>query len=218
MATKFRRTPEGVTTFSPEQDEILKAEYLSMPIKSLARHIGKSHTGVRGRMRQLGLTIPKELAEQRKAASQRKVGHIPFNKGKRQTEYLSAEQIERCRKTCYQKGNIPANTGKDGDIKIRFNSKRKIYSVWIRLSLANWVKLHVYNFEKANGPVPKGYCVAFKDRDTLNCDLDNLELISREENMRRNTIHNLPQDLKEVLYTKAQLTRLINSELKKLDQ
>jgi len=58
--------------------------------------------------------------------------------------------------------------------------------------------------------VPKGLFVVFKDRNKANVVLDNLELIDRHEHMRRNTVHNLPAELKEVLHIKKSITRKIN--------
>lgn len=41
--------------------------------------------------------------------------------------------------------------------------------------------LHVVVWEEANGPVPKGMIVVFKDGDTMNVTLENLEIITRQE-------------------------------------
>jgi hypothetical protein len=41
-----------------------------------------------------------------------------------------------------------------------------------------WIKKH--------GPIPKGIVVRFKDGDHLNCNIENLEMISRKENLLRN--------------------------------
>ena len=65
-------------------------------------------------------------------------------------------------------------------------------------------------WEAINGPVPKGMFVVFKDRNKANITLDNLELIDRHEHMRRNTVHNLPEELREVLHIKKSITRKIN--------
>jgi hypothetical protein len=35
--------------------------------------------------------------------------------------------------------------------------------------------------EQLHGPIPPGFCVAIRDGDPLNCDPDNLMLISRPE-------------------------------------
>jgi hypothetical protein len=44
-----------------------------------------------------------------------------------------------------------------------------------------WKKKHVFIWEKANGPVPKGHVVIFADGNRLNFDPDNLILVSRGE-------------------------------------
>ena len=64
-------------------------------------------------------------------------------------------------------------------------------------------------WEAANGPVPEGLFVVFKDRNKTNLTLENLELIDRHEHMRRNMIHNLPEELKQVIHIKKSITRKI---------
>lgn len=46
----------------------------------------------------------------------------------------------------------------------------------------------------------------------------NLELISREENMRRNTIHHYPEELKEVIRTFSKLNKKINNAKKQINR
>lgn len=48
-----------------------------------------------------------------------------------------------------------------------------------------WLLEHKYNWEKVHGKIAKGFCLFFKDRNQLNCDLSNLELITLSENRRR---------------------------------
>ena len=62
---------------------------------------------------------------------------------------------------------------------------------WIRLSKSKWIELHRYNWEKKYGKAPKGYCIWFKDGNSLNPIISNLELITRAENIKRNK----PKDL-----------------------
>lgn len=45
------------------------------------------------------------------------------------------------------------------------------------------VRLHIYMWEKFNGPVPSGYHVHHKDHDTNNNEIENLELISAAEHL-----------------------------------
>lgn len=73
-----------------------------------------------------------------------------------------------------------------------------------------WKSVHMILWEEANGAVPSGHIVVFRDKNTANIDIDNLELISRAENMRRNTIHRYPPELKETIRQLGKLKRAIS--------
>ncbi len=73
-----------------------------------------------------------------------------------------------------------------------------------------WKSVHMILWEEVHGDVPPGHIVVFKDRNTANIDLLNLELISRAENMRRNTIHRYPPELKETIRQLGKLKRAIS--------
>ena len=47
------------------------------------------------------------------------------------------------------------------------------------------VYLHHLIWEEHNGPIPAGHKVAFKDGDHLNCAIENLELLSNSEQVRK---------------------------------
>jgi hypothetical protein len=72
--------------------------------------------------------------------------------------------------------------------------------------------LHVILWEDANGPVPPGFALCFKDRDKLNVELANLELISRADLCRRNSIHTLPPAIKGAITALGALKRRIRRE------
>lgn len=218
---KFRKSPEGITTFTIEMDEFLKKNYLKMPLKTMGKSIGKSDVGVRKRLSQLGLIIPPELIQKRVFDSRLKKGNIPSNKGKKWDEYLPKDIQERCRKGTFKKGQIPPNKLEVGAITTRsYGSRggRKKYKVkFIKTGLGNldWQPLHLFNWNAAGLDIPEGYVIAFKNGDVMNTELENLEIISMAENMKRNTIHNYPDDLKEILMLKGRIKRQINKHLKK---
>lgn len=204
---------KGRSIMTPEQDEMLKKHLLDIPVKPLAKKIGVSQTVLRTRIRQLQLKIPREIIEQRKLDSQLKKGSIPPNKGKK----MDAATREKVKHTWFQKGHLPANTLSDGDITIRHeHSDRnggKPYK-YIRISKGEWVQLHRHLWEEANGPIPEGMNIVFKDGDTLNCELNNLEMIDNAENMRRNSIHNYPEELK----TNIRLTKKLERKIRDHEQ
>ncbi len=106
---------------------------------------------------------------------------VPWNKG------ISHNAGGRSPQTRFKPGNLPANTKHDYAISYRYN-KETPYK-YIRVALGVWVLLHRYVWELTNGEIPAGHNVTFKDGDTTNCDISNLELISKRENMERNRNH-----------------------------
>lgn len=202
---KFRYQKNvGRTSFSKEEDQFIKSNYLKMPVKTLASKINRSGVGVIGRLKAMNLTIPKEIIEQRKRDSYIKKGHIPLNKGKKQVEYMSAEAIEKTKVTRFQKGQNPHNTKYDGHERID-----KDGYVLIRVKVGKYVLKHRLLWEENYGKIPKKMAIVFKNGDKTDIRIENLECISLEENMRRNTLQRFPEELKEIIYLKTSLKRQI---------
>lgn len=210
-----RQNLTGRTTSTPEIDVILREEYLTVNVNQLAIKVGRSETLVKCRLRQLGLEIPQEIRDYRKTIGQRIKGDIPFNKGKKQVEYMTPEAIERTKVTRFKKGQCPHNTyGNDGAISIRRDNTGRPYK-FIRVSVGKWELLHRYLWMQANGAVPDGRIVVFKDGNTMNCDVSNLELITLKENMSRNTLHQYPESLKKIIKLNNKLKKTIHDSSRK---
>ena len=119
-----------------------------------------------------------------------KPGHVPATKGRKGVHYSP--------NTEFKPGHIPANTKPVGCITVQNNFKRGYKYLYIKLSDGTWKEYHIHIWEKVHGPIPKGLILVFKDKDTLNVELDNLELITREENGLRNLDHEkMSKTLKE---------------------
>lgn len=187
MKNRSYRTDENghLTMCTPAQDIIIKRDFLLHPIKRLARSLNMSQTRLKKRMQQLGLVIPTELAASRKQENQIKPGATSWNKGKK----LPAHVYNAIKKSMFKKGHLPHNAigFKDGDLSIRKDTKTGILYVYIRLALGEWYPLHQYAWECKHGKVPKGHCLWFKDGESLNCTVENLELTTRGNNMKRNS-------------------------------
>lgn len=203
---KYKRKQD--TTF----DKFITKNYLKLPVKRLATTINKSHTFVQDRLKKLGLKIPRKIIEQRIIDSRIKKGNVPVNKGKKWKDFMSKEGMKASRKTQYKRRHLPHNTLSDGTISIRHNHKNRNNPpyAWIRIKKAKWKMLHVKMWEDKYGRVPKNKIIVFKDKNTMNITLSNLEMITKAENMKRNTIHNLPPELKDTAYLIGRLTRQIN--------
>lgn len=85
-----------------------------------------------------------------------------------------------------------------------------------------WVAVHRLVWESVNGPVPKGMIVVFRpgmattDPDLIT--IDRVELITRAENMARNTIHARNEELRELSKLKYRLTRAVNKRINHEEQ
>jgi hypothetical protein len=205
--------------FTKEEDDFLRANYLTIPARRMAAMLGRREGTARQRMKLIGIVVPKEIIEQFRQRSYYKKGQTPFNKGKKGSEYLSEEALAAMSNTQFRKGNLPHNTKEDGVITIRYDhadTRNGIAYKYIRIALAKWMPLHVYNWEQKYGKVKKGYCLWCKNGDTLNCEPDNWELITRAENIKRNSIHNYPKEIALAVQLRGALNRQINKHKKKI--
>jgi hypothetical protein len=195
LKRKVKNANSGRTTATPKQDAFIYKHYLTMPVKRIADKIGRSHTLVVNRMKQLGLKVPRKIIEKFKKDSQIKKGNVPINKGKKQTEFMSKAAIERTKATRFKKGGLPGNTLYDGAI-----TKRDCHPerggkphYYIRIAKGVWKELQIYNWEKKNGPLPKGHVLACKNGNTLDCRPSNWYPLTMADNARRNSgSRNLP--------------------------
>jgi hypothetical protein len=135
-----------------------------------------------------------------------KKGMTPHNKGKAMPKHV----YEKAKNTMFKKGIVPHNTKFDGAITIRKDKAGKTYK-YIRLSKANWVLYHRYVWEQINGPILAGCNIQFKDGNELNCEIENLAMVSKPENMEQNTIHRYPAEVKKALRIISKLEKTIQS-------
>lgn len=63
------------------------------------------------------------------------------------------------------------------------------------------IRLHIYVWEKYNGPVPDGYDIHHIDHDTSNNEIDNLEALPRNEHHRLHMAERDPLDMIYIMET-----------------
>lgn len=202
--------------WSSEEIEIIKLRFPFEKTAKIAKDLGCTYSQVQKKAKDLNLEKSKVFnAKVRKETTENllnggkkhrfKKGNIPYNKGKKID--VGGRSVE----TRFKKGHLPHNTKKNGSISIR-NDRRGIPYAFIRVSLGKWEHLHRYIWETTYGPISKGTVIRFKDGNTLNCDLENLEAINRGEHMERNTIHRFPPELKQAIRRLSKLKRIIKKK------
>lgn len=135
-------------------------------------------------------------------------GHVPFNKGMKQQEFMTAEQIEKTKATRFVKGQVPMNIKEIGYERVNVDGYVEVKTE------KGFVLKHRMIWEKHNGPIPKGHIVRFKNGNKLDIRIENLELVTCAQNMKDNTIHNYPPEIKTAIRSIAN----INRRIKKYEQ
>lgn len=184
----IRKEVSSNNPWTPEMIEKLIRWYPNTKNAVIAKRLGMDEKQVQGKAFKLRLLKDPVWKYRCSKKGMFKKGQEPPNKGRKWSEYMSAEGMQRSRETQFKEGNINHNSKYDGAITVRVHKGSGITYKWRRISKSKWVPLHVYNWEQKHGPVPEGYIVVFKDPSkTMDCRPSKLELISRQENMRRNS-------------------------------
>ena len=191
--------------WTEERDKYLKEHYHDTLNSELAKTFGLSEPSVAARAVTLSLHKDKEFILEHSKGTQFKKGMTPANKGKKITEFMSEEGIRKSSMTRFKKGNIPHNHKPVG-----WERYSKKYGWLIKVAEPNLFRFkHHVIWEKHHGEIPKGMMIIFKDKNHNNMDIDNLMMVSKEEHMRRNSIHNLPPEIKNAYFTLNWLNRKI---------
>ena len=141
-------------------------------------------------------------------------GHAPGNKGKKLEEYITdperlADIRRRIAPTQFKKGQKAINELPVGSVRVV--DGYKLIKVQAKgTQWERWKFLHREVWIEHNGEIPEGYIVSFKDSNPLNCDIDNLMLITKRENaiLNQKKLRFEDPDLTE---TALNMTRLQNA-------
>lgn len=180
--------------WTTEEDALMLEKFPFVSTKLIAEELGRTYTMVGNRAFFLGLkkdpeyikSMQLELSEKLKIngkAYRFQTNNVPANKGKKMPD----EVYEKASKTMFKKGNKPLNTKEgNGHITIRMDKRSGRSYKYIKLGDSKWDLLHRVVWKNAHGPIDRRTMVTFKDGDSMNCDIDNLETITLKENRVRN--------------------------------
>lgn len=199
--------------WTEDEVEILKRMYPDHFASEIGEVLGRPQSSIYNKARQLRLECsPEKIRRSGKLSSSNpnsmrtrfKKGHVPANKGKSMPE----EVYEKCSGTMFRKGQVPHNHKEVGSERVN------IYG-YIEVKVAEpnrWKLKHRIVWERTNGEIPKGYNVQFRNRDKLDCRIENLYLISRADQMGKENSYmaKYPKELQEVIRIKGVLNRQIH--------
>lgn len=140
-------------------------------------------------------------------------GNIPANKGLRRPGWAPGRMAD----TQFRAGNRPHTWQPIGSERLVDGYRqRKVTDTGY--PPRDWQPVHVLLWVEHHGPVPAGHAIVFRNGDRTDIRIENLECISRADLMRRNTRHNLPPEINEVIGLRAALVRKINHRSKRHEQ
>lgn len=215
------------------EDRKLRKLYRTLSAAECAQQLDRTLSSVTQRVNTLGLRkSPEWIAERTRQrwaegrhAGSRKAhfahGQDAWNKGRPMAEWNP--NAVACRATQFKPGHLGGAAAKkmqpigtlriaDGQLQKKMHNGRPFMSRWVAVQRVVW--------EAANGPIPSGHVVVFKDGRVRTVEseitLDKLELISRAENMRRNSyLTRYPKEMADLIRLRGALNRKINSRERK---
>ena len=228
--TKSRNINKPKAVWTPEKKAIVIARYPHEKTSKIAADIGMTDQQVFAFAKRPGIDLkktPEYLASPDACRLRREdspgiayrypKGHVPANKGVKGISYPGMEVTQ------FKKGQLSprcaAMLKQVGDLRVS-NYGYLERKVTMGLSGGQrWKAEHRLVWEAANGPLPKGHIVIFrkgmKTTDPAEITLDKLELVSYEENMRRNSFHNnYPKEVGQLIQLRAVVQRKINRKEK----
>lgn len=142
-------------------------------------------------------------------------GHVPENKGKTWDEYMPKASQEGSKRTCFKKGNKPANAVNVGDEHMRYSGSKKDDPGYVYVKVCdgkgnkNWMPKQQVIYEKEHGPIPSKHKVIFADGNRFNFDINNLILVSNSEELIMNR-NSLRFDDKELTKTGSIIAKVMD--------
>lgn len=154
------------------------------------------------------------MIEKRKLESQFSPGQRPHNKGKKIEEWVTGESLGKIKSTYFKKGHKPHNTRQDEAISIRVDTKTGKAYKYKKVDDSDWQLLSRLVWEENNGPIPEGNIIIFKNGDTMDTAIENLQCMTRKQALTKNRegFENLPPELKRTIQLKNRLTRKIKHQ------
>lgn len=234
--TKSRHKIRKKHVWTSAELELVRSNYPDRPARELAERIGIGMHQLYHQARMLGLKKSQAFKDGPLAcpmlrsgdnpgkAYRYPKGHVPANKGTRRPGWSAG----RMQETQFKKGR-PAHEAHNyvpiGTTKIdpkRNVLMRKVTDDPALFPVSRWRPVHVLVWEAVNGPVPARHMCIFRPgmKTFVAAEITpaRLEVVSYEQNMKRNTVHNLPAPLPELILTRALLVRKINRRLRDEEQ
>lgn len=203
--------------WTQEEIDILTRMYPEHFATEIQKVLGRCLSAIYCKAKQLGLeSTPDKIRRSgmmscnhpNNVAARFAKGHIPDNKGKK----MSSEQYAKCQPTMFKKGQACWNHKEVGSERVNVDGYLEV-----KVAEPNkWQLKHRVIWEEANGAIPRGHNVQFKNGNKQDLRIENLYLISKAEQMAKENSYyaKYPKELQEVIRLKGVVNRIIHKQQK----
>ncbi|NNM70205.1 MAG: HNH endonuclease [Gallionella sp.] len=217
--TKSRHINASKTHWTQELVALLVEKYPHISTSKLAPMLDKTEQQIYHKAHLLGLKKTQEYmagpdggrllrGTEIGKSYQFSKGHIPVNKGVKGISYPGTEATQ------FKKGEKPHTWRPIGSERLSKEGYLQVKLKDTGVSRHDYVPVHHLVWELHRGAIPKGHRIAFKDGDKTHITFENLEAVSIAEMMRRNTLHNYPKEIAQLMRLRGLVNRKINRRLK----
>lgn len=177
----------------------------------IAKTMGRTIRSVKMKASSLGLSKNPDIESTGQNTGRFQKGSKPWNAGLKGV-YMGNSA------TRFQKGHKPHTWHPIGTERVTDDGylQRKLTDTGV--TRRDFVPVHHIVWKEAGHEIPPGHNLVFKDGNRRNFDLDNLELVSRAENMRRNSLHRYPKEIALAIQLRGALNRRINNAAKRQEK
>ena len=221
--TKSRGIRAPRMAWTEQQVEAIRSRYPHERTDNIARDLGIPTARVYSKAAWMGLTKTPEYLASPEACRLRRdnpqgaqhrfqKGHTPANKGVKGSSYpgMEATQFKKGQKPHTWKPLGTERYSKEGYLQ------RKVTDTGY--PPRDWVGVHILLWREHHGEIPAGHIIKFKDGNKQNIAIENLECISQADNLRRNSFHNYPKEVAQLIQLRSAVQRQNNKRSKQNEQ
>lgn len=206
--------------WTKEQDDMMRAFYPDSTMATMKAILNRSESSIYGRADLLNLKKSDAYLASPAACRLRrgdnvgaefrfKKGMTAWNKG------MKGICFEGSKPTQFKKGTKPPNWKPVGYIRL---TRDGYYEMKMAEGMQKFELLHRVIWERCNGAIPKGQICIFLDGNSKNLEVTNLALMTKQQNMKRNSLHGYPKELAELIQLRGALNRQLNKRNKNNEQ
>lgn len=198
-------------TWTPDEAALLARIYPDTSTDDVADRLGFTVAQIRRKAYALGIHKTPEFRREtmvetgRKSVGRKfKAGNVPWNYGK------SFPSIGRTIETQFKPKSNPPGWRPIGTERVNTWGYLQRKMTDTGESWRDYVPVHHIVWFDAGREIPPGHALVFRDGDKRNFALENLELITRSELMRRNSYHNYGPEIAGLIQLRGVISRKLN--------